>query len=396
MAAGKQQNEGGSQIEMVWLIVAVLAILLGWLVWTHFKAAIVMPAFAVDYAFIWIVEHVKGLGERGQETKAFVESFFDGTRNASNPNDISWQNFSTVRTVVGSQVNWVIAGLIALLAIHVRMNMKGTGYQRVYSLAGGKGKKMSFAKFQAETWRVASYSANFDPDGRDADILPPLTPPEWLKKNGIRFEENELDHDATRAAFTEQLGKQWHGFDRATIYCKLVLIICALHWMKREDVFPGFGKKNTSLHEREVLSIAWSGGKNGDAAVKALVDKYSKDAKVRKIIDTVGSKHAYENTVVYAMLDRARAKGGVLKEHDMLYIKRLDRHMWYGLNNCGRKRFLIEGAGILSHFFAERIANRALIEPYLDPACEGVEHYLYEEGIESLAAFYQVRDEDAY
>ncbi len=197
----------------------------------------------------------------------------------------------------------------------------------------------------------------------------------------------------------EQLGKSWQGFDRASLYGKVVLLLCALHYLKSEKVFPGFNEdkpKNISLHEREELSIAFSGGKDGIPAMKAFVARYEKDAKARKIIDTTGSKHAYENTVIYAMLDRARAKGGVLKEHDMAYIKKLDRNMWYGLNNCGRKRFHTEGAGIISHYFAERITNRPMIEPYMDSACDGVENYLFEEGIDSLDEFFSHKDSDAY
>jgi len=397
MAKG-QQNEGGGNIEMVWLIALVLALLGGWALWTYAKAWIVYPAFAVDWAIIWLVEHTKGIGENGQKIKDYIEAFFDGRRDAGNPNHINWQTFAYVRDIVGTQVTYVITGIIVALAAIIRLRMKGDGYKTSYTLAGGK-RGPSFAKFQSEVWRVATYSANFDPDGRDAEIGPPLTPPEWLRKNSVRFEDNELDHEACRAAFTEQLGKPWHGFDRASLHGKVVLLVCALHYLKLEQVYKGFNEdkeKSVSLHEREELSIAWAGGKDGTEAMKSFVSRHEKNARVRKVIETIGSKHAYENTVIYAMLDRARAKGGVLKEHDMLYIKNIDRNMWYGMNNCGRKRFHTEGAGIMSHYFAERIVNRALIEPYLDPAIDGVENYLFEEGIDSLEQFFMAADEDAY
>jgi hypothetical protein len=398
MAGKGQQGEGGSNIEMVWLIAVVLMILGAWAIWTYAKAAIVLPAYAIDYALIWVIEHTRGLGTEGAKIKEHIERFFDGRSQASNPLHINWETFSYVRNLVGAQVNWIIAGAIGLMAVMIKLRMRGDGYKNTFTLAGGK-RGPSFAKFQAEFWRVATYSANLDPDGKDAEIAPPLTPPEWLRANKVRFEDNELDHEACSAAFKEQLGKAWQGFDRASLYGKVVLLMCALHYLKIEKVYKGFNEdkpKSVSLHEREELSIAFSGGKDGIPAMKAFVERHEKDPKVRKIIDTIGSKHAYENTVIYAMLDRARAKGGVFKEHDMAYIKKLDRHMWYGMNNCGRKRFHTEGAGIMSHYFAERVSNRALIEPYLDPACEGVENYLYEEGIDSIEEFFSVRDEDAY
>jgi intracellular multiplication protein IcmP len=388
-------NEGGSNIEMVYLVAVLLVVLLAWAVWTYAKAWIVLPAFAIDYAIIWLIEHTKGLNSGGEAIKEYVTTFFNGKRDAANPLHVPWETFSQVRQLVGGQVKWVVAGLIACIAIYTKMNMRGEGYQRMFSLAGGKKRGPSFAQYQSDFWRVATYSAQFDPDNRDKDIAPQLTPPEWLRKNDIKFEDNELDHDTCRAAFAEQLGKSWHGFERATLNVKVVLIICALHYLKTNVKLNG-EDVSVSLLERQTLSIAWAGGKDGTPAMKALVEKYGKDASVRRVIDMIGAKHGFENTVAYGILDRARAKTGVLKETDMLYIKKLDRHLWYGLNNCGRKRFHTEGAGIISHFFAERIANRALIEPWMENAVEGIEAYFFDEGIESLTSFYEIKDEDTY
>ena len=396
MAAKGQQGDGGSGIEMVWLIAVVLVILIAWVTWTYAKAAIVLPAFAIDWAFIWIVEHTKGIGKNGSEVKDYIEGFFDGRFDAANEKHINWETFTHVRNIVGSQVNWVLSGVIIGLAMYIKLKMKGDGYQRSFSLAGGKGKGPSFAKFQSDFWKVATYSSNLEPDSRDATILPASTPTEWMRANNITFEDNEIDSDSCAAVFTEQLGKQWHGLERATLNGQVILIICALHYLKVKAVFPGVGKRDASLHEREQLSIAWAGGKDGVPTMKAIVEKYKKDKKILKIINIIGNKHAYENTVIYAMLDRARAKGGVLKESDMAYIKKLDRHMWYGLNNCGRKRFHTEGAGIINHYFSERIVNRALLEPHVDQAVDGVENYMLEEGIDSLTSYFAHVDEDDY
>lgn len=393
MAGKGQGGDGGSQIEMVWLIMAVLAILGAWALWTYAKGVIVIPALAIDYVLIRAIEHTRGLGETGNVAKDFAASFFDGRRDPWNGNDITWEQFAYLRSVVGSQVNLIICGAIAALAFFIKLKMRGDGFRRVFSLAGGKGKGPSFARFQSDFWRVATYSALFDPDGRDSDILPAATPLEWLRDNDVTYENGAMDAEACKRAFAEQLGKQWHSFDRATLHARAVLLICALHLTKAVATFPGHGKRNVSLHEREVLSIAFAGGKDGTKAMKAFVEKYSGDAKLRGIIDKVGKKHAYENTVIYALLDVARARAGVLKEHDMAYIKRIDRNMWYGLNNCGRKRFHTEGAGIISHFFSERIVGRSLVEPHVDQACEGVENYLREEGIDSLTEFFAPEDD---
>jgi hypothetical protein len=381
---GGGQQENSNNTEMIMLITAILIILFLWAIWTFFRPAVVLPAFAIDAAFVFVIEHTKGIGLRGTEIKNFIHSFFNGQNSATT--DITWEQFSYVRTAVGEQVRWVITPLIVGMAIWIIMKMKGEGYRRVFSLGGGKGKPQSLAEYQSQRWKVNSYSAFFEPDGRDSNITPAETPMEFLRNNEIEFENGSFSEETRENRlpdiFASQLGKPWNGLKRADLFVQSIAILCALHYLRRK----------TSLPERETLNMAWAQGKDGTEAMKALVAKYIEDKDVIKVVDTICGKHAFANTGLFALLDRARARAGVLASADFGYIKQLDRSLWYTLSNCGRRRFFIEAAGVVSHYFAEKVTGGPLVEPNVENAINGLEDYLDEQGLLSLTEFFKTED----
>ena len=65
----------------------------------------------------------------------------------------------------------------------------------------------------------------------------------------------------------------------------------------------------------------------------------------------------------------------------MFWLKEFDRALWYALQNDGRKMMFVEGAGISAHYMAEREALRAIAEPQVAGAVEGLEDYLKKRGL---------------
>ncbi len=381
---GGGQQENSNNTEMIFFITVVLIMLALWAIWTFFRAAVVLPAFAIDAAFIFAIEHIKGLGQIGTASKEFIHSFFNGSRSAAT--DISWEQFAFVRSAVGDQVRWIITPIIVGFAVWIIFKMRGEGYKRMFSLGGGKGKPQSLAHYQSERWKVATYSAYFDPDDRDTHITPAATPMEFLRNNEVEFENGSFSEETRENRlpdiFAAQLGKPWTGLKRADLYVQSVAILCALHYLRRKP----------SLSEREALSIAWAQGKDGTEVMKALVARYIEDKDINKVVDTICAKHAFANTGLFALLDRARARAGVLASADFGYLKQLDRSLWYTLSNCGRRRFFIEAAGVVSHFFAEKVTGNALVEPNVENAINGLEDYLDEQGLLSLTEFFKTAD----
>lgn len=382
MAGGKQQ-EGGANTEAAAFVFCALVLLALYLLWTFARPVILYPSFALNIAQIWIIETVKGLGPAGQEVKNFVWSIFDGRR--SPWDGVSLEQFGTVRNLVGQQTRIFITVIIAGLAAMVMFKMKGHGYARKFSLGGGKGKALGLAHFQATRWKTATASATFDPDGRHKDIKPAATPLEWLRDNKIEYENSILDRDAAEAAFAKQLGKTWHSLKRAELRHQAIAIMIGLHYMRDKR----------ALSERETVNIAWSNGQDGTKAMQELVDKYlgngekPKEEKLVRTIEEIMNKHAYVHTGLFSLLDKARARGGVLASSDFLWLRWVDRNLHYTLNNVGRRRFHTEGAGVVCHYFAEHVTGRPLPEPHVEQAIDGIEDYLAEQGIMSATEFFR-------
>jgi hypothetical protein len=68
--------------------------------------------------------------------------------------------------------------------------------------------------------------------------------------------------------------------------------------------------------------------------------------------------------------------GGVLASAQFLWLRGVDRELWYACNNLGRRTFHSEGAGALAHFMAEDAAGKALPIPRLETALIALNQYL--------------------
>lgn len=72
----------------------------------------------------------------------------------------------------------------------------------------------------------------------------------------------------------------------------------------------------------------------------------------------------------------ARYMGGVLAAAQFLWVRGVDRELWYALNNLGRRSFHSEGALAIAHYMAEEAAQKALPTPRLDTAIVTLNIYM--------------------
>lgn len=378
-------NDEKQPLEWVYIVFMLFAGISAWLIWTYGRKWIVLPAFGSNWLMIQAVEIAKrGLGVTGLAVEDHIASFFDGRRNASR--DIDWGTFVSIREIVGAQVKVFVSGIICALAVLIVFKMKGDRYKRRFSLAGGKGQGPSLAIEQAKLWKTATMGALFDPDGRDKEILPARTPFEWLKLNDISYEDSQLDREGCENAFAKQLGKPWHGVKRAELPVQVLLLLAGMHLTRNK----------AAISSRENMSMSWAAGADGTAAMKAFVESSLANEKLVSVIDKVCAKNAYASSAAITMIDFARRKSGVLASSDFIWMRRVDRNLWYALNNVGRRRFHCEGAGAIAHYFAERAAGNALPEPYVEEAVNGLEDYLDEQGIESLELFFERQNKEEF
>jgi len=113
------------------------------------------------------------------------------------------------------------------------------------------------------------------------------------------------------------------------------------------------------------------------SAAKGSIDYSQTDTLIKKYGNGKAAqlcmrKHAYVYTVMASMLELARVDG-VLASADFLWLKPIDRRLWYVLNTVGRQVAPSEIAGIYAHWLAEKEMNRPLNVPMVQEAVKALD-----------------------
>lgn len=239
----------------------------------------------------------------------------------------------------------------------------------------------SFIKLQAKMWPVISPIVNFNPTKHSARIpgepvpeklqsfAEALSPEEWLAFHRIPVLNGIPDREATRRALQLQLGPRWNGIDDLPLHILAIFVAFALKGsQKREESDEMLGK----------IALCWSEEKGFvlTPELKAEIKKLAADPQIGGQALKPASKHAYRTTAMLGILKWARFMGGVLAPGQFVWLRAVDRDLWYPLNNLGRRSFHSEGAGAMAHFMAEQSAEKPLPIPRVDTAIVTINQYM--------------------
>ena len=75
----------------------------------------------------------------------------------------------------------------------------------------------------------------------------------------------------------------------------------------------------------------------------------------------------------FASFLSASRDDGVVPSSEFLWLKPLDRRLWYMLNSVGRQTPFAEVGGPFAHWLAEKSMGRRLIAPMIDEAIKALE-----------------------
>jgi intracellular multiplication protein IcmP len=121
------------------------------------------------------------------------------------------------------------------------------------------------------------------------------------------------------------------------------------------------------------ISASANAGTLDFAGAQALWRKHINNKMVQRVIQ----KHAYVYTVMASLLELAR-EDGVLATAEFLWLKPIDRKLWYMLNSVGRQTAVPEIAGAFAHWLAEKKLEQALKVPMVDEGVKALELALQE------------------
>lgn len=283
-------------------------------------------------------------------------------------------SMGVIERIISRYFEWPFALCFAATGVYVFFFSPRSKFRTHHNLE-------TFIRAQAKVWPVISPIVDFNPVKSSTripgDVIPDklplfaeaLSPEEWISYHRITVTNGVVDREASRRALVLQLGPRWTGIDKQPVYIQALYAAFALKGaQKREesDAFLG------------TVAPCWSAktGFHLTPDVAAEVRKLLGDESLTSKINEVAGKHAYRTTALLGALKWARANGGVLAPAQFLWLRGVDRPLWYALNNLGRRSFHSEGMGALAHFMAEEAAKKPLPIPRVDTAIVTINQFL--------------------
>ena len=157
-----------------------------------------------------------------------------------------------------------------------------------------------------------------------------------------------------------QLGPYWEGFDALPPHVGAIFAALAAKLNRDRSA-------SANLFKQINLSSGSDGHLNF-SGYKELLHKHMNSVGVQKIIQ----RHAYLLTVMASLLQQCRADG-VMATADFLWLKPIDRPLWYMLNSVGRQTPFSEVAGPFAHWLAEKELGRKSMVPMVDESLKALE-----------------------
>ena len=177
----------------------------------------------------------------------------------------------------------------------------------------------------------------------------------------------EVKAGVAEQLFVLQMGPLWQGVQALPIHVKALVVIFVARANKDH-------KRVDDLLTQIAMSTAH--GKLDFTGVEEGLIKYQSS----KLISWLERRHAYVASVMASMLQIARTDG-VLATSEFLWLKPVDRRLWYILNSVGRQTAVVEVSGIFAHWLAEKKLQRPLRTPMVKEAVvaleAGVKEILY-------------------
>lgn len=355
MAPPQQQQGGGdNSMGFFWIIIGIFIAVL--LLWHYQRAPIVNFIFGIKSAELYII--------------GFFTKSAEPIRQVIARTDASQIEFSQVITIckeVGRYLSVPCAIFLLLLAGILYKTGVNNRFRKTHNMT-------SLAKQERQRWPYITPILHLDLLKQPIDEGPwamALTPMSFAKKYKLLIEHKEavgtsglqkdikivvnLNRGKANRIFANQLGRPWMGPTKLRPHSRALFAIFAAKFKGDRD------PANALLR---TIAISTADGKTPSfVGADNLLKKYLHDKQIEKIC----AAHAYELTAMASMLEAARGDG-VIATAEFLWLKPIDRTLWYMLNTVGRQTAPAEVGGVMAHWLAERAIGKALVIPMIEEA----------------------------
>ena len=359
-AAPPQGDSGGSQssLGILWVIGSIFAI--GAIIWHFF-------GYEIKVGFIKLrLFEAHLIGYFSPDGDMLKESLL-----ATNVYDMDMDWAITISNIIGDYFKYPVAVFLLILLVSLYMSHANLRFSKIYDM-------LRLARQEQEVWPQISPVVDIDLIKEDIGKGPwamAMNPMQFAKQYKLINVEMVADKkspwkaegvykatvDKERAmrVFVNQLGAEWHGIDALPIYAQALFAVFAA---RVEHDTP------SAAALLQQLSRSSSKGSPDYTGMSRLLQKHIRSKAVERCV----TRHAYVYTVMASMIELARTDG-VLATADFLWLKPIDRKLWYMLNCVGRRVAFSEISGPFAHWLAEKEMGRPLYSPMVDEAIKGLE-----------------------
>lgn len=355
MAAQPQQPSQDSGYGPIWIAVLLMLAVLG--IWYAFSQQIVSFIFTIKLYQATLVSYFT----------SSIDGVIQIVRN-TNVSTVTFEEMNLVSTIIGDYTRWPIIAVLLLLAFFLYRSDITSRYRNVYSM-----KKLALE--EVINWPQINPVVHLDLLKEDinkgpwAMAKPPLDFAQHheilsIERYEVRVRAGDavgryvINRGEAKRIFTMQLGDYWEGVEQLPMHTKALFAIFAGKHGRDKKAQELVMQINRSANAKE---LDFSG-------VDELLQKHINSSKLQRITQ----QHAYVLTVMASMLEAARTDG-VFATSDFLWLKPLDRKLWYMLNTVGRQVPFTEVAGPFAHWLVEKELQRKLLVPMVDEAVRGLE-----------------------
>ncbi len=271
--------------------------------------------------------------------------------------------FSYINREIGSWTRFPVAIVLAILAFLVYFRHTGHRFKKEYTMNQLK-------KQESQNWPQISPILSLDLLKEDIDVGPwamAKVPLDFCKEHDMLIigegEDNKLvwklKPEPAYRILALQIGSPWRGTQPLPIHVKALMVIFLARALRQRDIANRFLKQ---------IAASAGHGKLDFTGIEEQLEQY-KEVKPLKWLE---NRHAYTGTLMASLLEMARIDG-VLASSEFLWLKPVDRKMWYMLNSVGRQTAVVEIAGLFAHWHAEKKLNRPLKNPMVKEAVNALE-----------------------
>jgi len=365
MPPASGQQEADNSLGPLWITLGLFV--LGGFIWYFFSTEIIafilnIRLYETDFINLFVPS---SWTDSLNSAKQFILTAKQGGYSG-----VTFTDLMDISNVVGNYIRYPIAVVLVGLGALMYFSNPLARFKKVYTMR-------MLLDAEKDNWPQVIPVAKLNLAKQDIHKGPwamAMQPMQFAKANNlVVFEQPKVENrfatkmqptasinrDDARRTFAMQMGRYWVSPEALPIHARALFAVFAARVN---------GDRDNAQKLLDHISRSTGSGKPDYTGAEQLLRKH----KDNKYIIRLTKRHAFELTVMASLLEFAR-QDGVIATADFLWLKPVDRKLWYMLNTVGRQTPFCEIAGPFAHWIAEKEFGKRLNVPMVEEAVTGLE-----------------------